>query len=439
VKHIGEFKMRFRSYQSSPEYLQYVEVFLSEDGIPSFAQYEQYSPQYLEILLTNVLLCPLVLMNSTKDLEKKKQIKYECSAWASHLKDNFLGSGINCNSLIRFVDWSLHYACELVGLVLPSNVQVGSLPLATMNIHCAPIETNTYCIFIDPSCIAIAESYSRQIFSDKLCTEISSELTNKIKSYLTDGIGFSFDEVVFDAKNLQFEELKASLFIHTLYFALLHEYAHILNNHVSLNNVLVVNHKERVNAERESRFMYSLTDIESFTFFFKDTFQEFEADTWATYYLTKIINTWTHSEEILRSKISLSAPILFLGILQAFETSHIASGQIIIDRHPAALDRIVVVDLVLDSLNEGLTDEARKFVGNHVNSVIYRLSDSPGGVSICDISIYWQIFDYLLTLDENLLIPGTLYNSLDTWKNKNFRVIERTTAELKKRAQGYNL
>ena len=380
--------MSFRSYQSSPEYLRYVEAFISEDSIPSFAQYERYSPQYLEILLTNVLLCPLVLMNSTKDLEKKEQIKFECSTWVSHLKDNYLRSGIKCNSIIRFVDWSLHYACELVGLVLPSNVQVGSLPLATMNIHCAPIGANAYCIFIDPSCIAILESYSRQIFSDKLNTEISIELTNKIKSYLIGTIGFSFDEVVFDAKNSQFEELKASLFIHTLYFALLHEYAHISNNHVSLNNVLVVNQKEKINAERERYFMYYLTEIESFTFFFKDTFQEFEADTWATYYLTKIINTWRHSKEILRSKISQSAPILFLGILQAFETSNIASGQIIIDRHPAALDRLIVVDLVLDSLNEGLTDEARKFIGNHVNSVIYGLSDSPGASSICDISIY---------------------------------------------------
>ena len=432
--------MSFRSYQSSPEYLRYVEAFISEDSIPSFAQYERYSPQYLEILLTNVLLYPLVLMNSTKDLEKKEQIKFECSTWVSHLKDNYLKSGIKCNSIIRFVDWSLHYACELVGLVLPSNVQVGSLPLATMNIHCAPIGANAYCIFIDPSCIAILESYSRQIFSDKLNTEISIELTNKIKSYLIGTIGFSFDEVVFDAKNSQFEELKASLFIHTLYFALLHEYAHISNTHVSLNNVLVVNQKEKINAERERYFMYYLTEIESFTFFFKDTFQEFEADTWATYYLAKIINTWRHSEEILRSKISLCAPILFLGILQAFETSNIASGQIInIDRHPAALDRLIVVDLVLDSLNEGLTDEARKFIGNHVNSVIYRLSDSPGASSICDISIYWQIFDYLLTLDENLLIPGILYNSLDAWEDKNIRVIERTTAELKRRAQGFNL
>lgn len=434
--------MTFRNHQSSSEYLEYLKLFIPEDklsmpedAVPCYAQYDRYSPKYLEKLSTSVLLYPCILMNSTKDLEKKKRIKYESNSWISHLKDNYLQSGINCNSLIKFVDWSLHYACELVGLMLPSNVQVGALPIQTMNIHCAPIEANTYCIFIDPSCIAILESYSRQIFSDKLNTEIGAELSNKIKSYLTDSIGYSFDEVIFDTKNSQFEEFKAFLFIHTLYFALLHEYAHILNNHVSLNNALMVSQSEKVNTEKEKYFFYYLTGIESFTVFFKNAFQEFEADAWATYYLANIVNTWSHSEEILRSKISMSAPILFLGILQAFETSHIASGQRIIDRHPAALDRLIVADLVLDTLNEGFTDEIRTFIGSHVNSVIYRLSDSPGATSICSQSIYWSIFDFLLTLDENLLIPEILYNSLDDWENPNPRVIEKRIEEFKRRTR----
>jgi|688.fasta_scaffold176338_2 hypothetical protein len=434
--------MTFRNHQSSSEYLEYLKLFIPEDklsmpedAVPCYAQYDRYSPNYLEKLSTSVLLYPCILMNSTKDLEKKRQIKYECNIWVSHLKDNYLQSGINCNSLIRFVDWSLHYACELVGLNLPSNVQVGTLPIATMNIHCAPIEANTYCILIDPSCMAILESYSRQIFSDKLYTEIGSELSNKIKSYFTDSIGYSFDEVIFDATNPKLEEYKAFLFIHTLYFALLHEYAHILNNHVSLNNALMVDQYEKINTEKEKYFFYYLTGIESFNIFFKNTFQEFEADAWASYYLTKIVHIWSNNEEILLSKISMGAPILFLGILQAFETSYIASGHPIMDRHPAAFDRLTIPDLVLDTLNEGFTDEIRKFIGSHVNSVIYRLSDSTGATSISDKSVWWPIFDFLLTLDENLLIPEILYTCLDEWENPNLRVIEKTIEEFKRRTR----
>jgi hypothetical protein len=435
VKRIGELKMTFRGYQSSPEYLGYVKAFMPEDSIPSFAQYERYSPECLERLLINVLLCPLISMNTTNDLEKKRQIEYECSTWVSHLKDNYFRLGISYNSLIRFVDWSLHYACELVGLELPNNVQIGTLHLGAMNILCAPMVANTHCILIDPSCIAFLGTYSRQIFSDRLFSDIGSDLANRIKSYLTDRDCYISDEIIFDTKNPQSEELKASLFIHALYFALLHEYAHISNNHASLNNALAVNQKEEVNIGRERYFVYSLTDIKNFTYFLNDTFQEFEADTWATYYLTKVINTSSHSEEILRSRTSLSAPILFLGILQAFETSYIASGELIIDRHPAALDRLFVVDLVLDSLNEEFTDEARKFIGHHINSVIYRLSDSPGATSVCDLSFYWRIFDYLLSLEEDLSIPRILHDSLDDWENPNFRVIEKTFVELNKRVR----
>jgi hypothetical protein len=197
----------------------------------------------------------------------------------------------------------------------------------------------------------------------------------------------------------------------------------------------MVSQSKKVNTEKEKYFFYNLTGIESFTVFFKNTFQEFEADAWATYYLTKIVRTWSNDEEILRSKISMSAPILFLGILQAFETSHIASGHRIIDRHPAAFDRLTVPDLVLDTLNEGFTDEIRNFIGSHVNSVIYELSDSPGGASISSQSIWWPIFDFLLSLDENLLIPAVLYDSLDEWQSPNLRVIEKTTEEFKRRAQ----
>lgn len=406
---------------------------MSEEEIPIYSQYERYSPECWKQILTAVLLYPRIAIHRVESSEKKRQIEYEYKSWISYLEDSYFGSGISCNCLIRFVDWSLHYACELIGLKLPTNVQVGVSPIQTMNIHGGPIDENTYCIFIDPSCIGILEDYTRKIFSNKTVGENAAELSEKIKNCLDNSLEYGFEAVVFDGENPQFEGIKAFFFVHTLYFALLHEYAHILNNHVSLNKALIVD--ENKDTEKEPFFFYNLTEVKGFSVLFKNTFQEFEADAWATYYLTKIIHVWDCDEERLRAKISMSAPILFLGVLQAFETAHVVSGQQIIDRHPAAFDRLTIPDLVLDTLNEGFTDEVRKLVGSQINSVVYKLSSSPGCASVHPMSIWWPIFNFLLSLDENLLIPEVLWNSLDEWENPNLKVMKRTIEEIERRAR----
>ena len=57
--------------------------------------------------------------------------------------------------------------------------------------------------------------------------------------------------------------------------------------------------------------------------FFKNTTQEYEADSWAVFYMHKIITSLDPNKNQNTSKIALCSPILFLGLIQIVEESYL--------------------------------------------------------------------------------------------------------------------
>lgn len=436
--------MNFRNQNSTQEYIKYINQYnrISEEDIPIYCHHSKVSPEYIKLIILKLGIYPMLVSEKSECSERKKQITNEYKSWCSYLAKSYKESGINCNDLIRFVDWSLHYACEAAGLKLPNNTQIGTCiyPFPSINVQCQIIDNNNFLILVPPGCIAILEKFSRLMFSDNLVDNITDELFDIVKDYTENNVNTDFNKTNFDAKRPDIEELKTLLFIHSLFFVLLHEYAHIVNNHVSLNKAVVADSNDVNSDEDEDIIFYTLNNEQSFTVLFKNTFQEYEADSWSVFCLSRILNLWDSSpESLLSKKFSMASPVLFLGIAQAIEESDLISGERNnLDAHPPAFDRLTITDMVFSILGDEWTNEERKFIGMYVNAVVHKISDSPGGSSINSLTMWWKIFDFMLSLDNDLLIPEFLWDSLDLWSNPNIETIEKTTEEMRNRINEAN-
>lgn len=423
--------MKFRSYESTPEYLKFIANFgYSEENIHIYSQYENMPFEYFNMLIEEIISYPKIASLKYNSDTKVNQIKDESKNWYSYLIKCYQEKGINCNDFIRFINWSLCHACDAVGLHLPDNIQVGILPLNAICASCWSISQNQSLITIDPCCISILEIFSRQIFSDKEYLKTINELVKCIREYTEDESAPQFQKIVFSYEYIAIEKIKISLFVHSLFFALLHEYAHLCNNH---NLKIGKEHFKDANNSQRDFIIYNLTGVNNLSYLYKKVFPEYEADIWAIYFLLKIIRLRDFDRKSLPLRFALASPILFLGVAQAIEDSYIQQQKPHTKEHPPAFDRVVTSDMAFEILGEGWTSEEREFVGKFVISIVNRLSNSLGGAVINDVEIMWRMFDFMLTIDQDITISEFLMENLESWSNPNIQTIEKTITRLREK------
>jgi len=433
--------MDSRHWESSQEYIDLIKKwgFLEKD-IPVYAATSTMSKDYLELFIRQVLVYPLVIAHKFK-IESKALIEEESRVWVAYLFKRYASTGISYNDIIRFVDWALRCFCKNLGFALPFNTQVGTIPFQTINAQCHPLDSGEFCILIDPSCITAIESFSNAIFSSRIgnCTtasELSTEtikvgekLSEIVNRYTRSELAPSIEFRGNIDQNHAFGECAVALTIHSLFFVLLHEYGHVANKHMAMLD----NELSTLKSPAESDFIfYRIAEGNDINVLFKNTTQEYEADSWAVFYMHKIITSLDPNKNQNTSKIALCSPILFLGLIQIVEESYLLQKKISFDAHPPASERLTTTDMVLAILGEGWTNNEREFVGTFICSAVRKnLSEaqSKGSSIMTSTSSMWAIFDFVRTLKKDVLIPAFLMSALEQWKNPDYELIKKTIEE----------
>jgi hypothetical protein len=357
-----------------------------DESIPIYASTNNTSEEYLRALMYEVLRYPIHIIENNDNnltLSEKVKLNNEIQHWQSTLIRSYLTVGIDTNDIIQFFDWSLRYACKASGINIPQNINVGVLPMATVNAQCLLTNNNEYLIFVDAGCLAMIESISALIFSTSSEVKVQ-DVSEIILNYTETGkVADSHDRLKRLKRINLIERTEIIVVVQTMFFVLLHEYGHIINGHLDL----------QTSSDSESTdFVYSLGK-QSISVIFKDTIKEFEADIWATYSLfsfSKLINS---DNEVL-TELSLVAPVLFLGIAMLIESAY-RLKEVQIDRHPPAFDRIDISDIVFEVLGAGRTGTIRGFVGNYIISVHNALYDSVIIASIMPMEMYESIQKFI--------------------------------------------
>lgn len=430
--------MSSRRWESSQEYTDLIGSWgFSEKDIPVYASASTMSKDYLELFTRQVLIYPLVIAHKFK-IESKALIEEESRSWVAYLFQRYASTGISYNDIIRFVDWALRCFCKNLGFSLPLNTQVGTIPFQTINAQCHPLNNGDFCILIDPSCITAVESFSNIIFSSdsekcatasELHTEtikVGEKLSEIVNRYTRSELSPSVEFRGNIEQNHAFGECAVGLTIHSLFFVLLHEYGHVANKHMTkLDDKLPA-----LKSPTESDFIfYRISEETGVSILFKNTTQEYEADSWAVFYMHKIITSLDPNKKQNASKIALCSPILFLGLIQIVEESYLLQKKMSFDAHPPASERLTTTDMVLAILGEGWTNKERSFVGTFICSAARKnLSEtqSEGSSVMTSTSSMWAIFDFVRTLKEDVLIPAFLMNALEQWENPDYELIRKT-------------
>ncbi len=272
-----------------------------------------------------------VMANLAKLLLGWKSYKQEEREKLQPLLDG-LNPNNNTNYILEFLNEKF---CEFIFSLKSDKyykTYAGVFPTHCFNAHCTTKDTK-HLILIDTGCFEILQ-YVIYVFQSKINESIKIEkiiktienycLEKKYPSNEYDKELDSKDETRIDSFLLNWSE----------YFVLGHEYGHIFNNHLD--------------SQEDSLYVFS--NDKSVNIHQKSHQQEFEADIWSYYILSRMAKS-RKTDTWIWKMLACSGPIIFLGIALLIEKYKISKG-VRLDSHPPTEERIYMIQWLQEILRQ---------------------------------------------------------------------------------------
>ena len=335
-----------------------------------FASGKKIPHDYFVLFMMEVLRYPLhIVMHTDCPGDLRDKINDEMHKWWFTLLDLYEDKGVDSDTIIQFCNWSLLYSCKAIGIDIPNNIELGTFPINTINVHCT-FKNNTYVILVDRGLINIIKQ-SATIISENIL-ENESKAIGAISALIN--IYVEKREVVDlldymdkDYYQSSSRNLGIALTVHTIYFVLLHEYGHIVNNHLEAVKIARIDGNDY-----NQEFFYKLGEL-NIPVLYKRIKDEYEADIWSMYILLRL-SELSEEREKQNIEAALSAPVMFLGLIMSIESGDRFKGNPI-DTHPPSFDRLSVNDTVCEFLNMNCSSSYRSGIGMtmiRIHNLLYK-------------------------------------------------------------------
>jgi hypothetical protein len=279
----------------------------------------------------------------------------------------------NANFLINNIGRVLTSHIAALGVEVPQHY-LGVFPMGTFNAQCL-VHNDANLILLDNGCFSMLEIAGTCIVESRSDSRRAEGLLWQVLEGYRQSSAVVNHEQVFGVRKE--DGLSVSLTTSSEEFVICHELGHLVLGHLNAEEMHVL-HDFRRGARKSAGllgWLRSALGRESapsgglsapeISVLLKTQFDEFVADAWAT--ARVIERAKGRGEEAC--VIACAGPVLFLAVAHLFESLLRAKGQEISDGHPAACDRLYMVNCLLEVLGQHENAYVARRVLEFVNEV----------------------------------------------------------------------